>query len=96
MHNGRTFGHPNSRFSRVVFSVPSKIILHGNIQHPSVVELPSFDISVELFLKEMIAAAHRWFQQTLDDPKVIENLENLLHYRPNGYDGHAVGVPVIA
>lgn len=52
-------------------------------------------ISVPIFVEEVAAAAHRWFEEVGATSRVQRNMEGFVRRRPDGIAPHLVGAPVI-
>ena len=95
VHRANLSGHAHFPTDSVIFTVPETgIALHG----------PIFDVSgrtamvidLVLFCKEMTAAVHRWYEDHHNDPKVEQNMKNLIRSCPAGLAPFVVGAPLIA
>ena len=109
LHQGN-FGHPKSKFDRVMFIGPeSQIKAHdvvitvapgvkiGGIDVKELrLEGQLLQLDVALFCKSIIDAAREWSIAKIDDANVQANLASLVRYRPNGLPPFSVGVPTIA
>jgi hypothetical protein len=91
IHNGQLFGHPNARYSRVVFTTTVKMYEATSELFGQTV----LQMDVARFGESMIFAAWEWYDEKRDDPLVIANMPNLIHMRPQG-TAHFQGMPVIA
>ncbi|HBI17990.1 MAG TPA: hypothetical protein DDY79_01425 [Brevundimonas sp.] len=95
IHRGQTFGHPNARYSRIIFALPGPAIFGGfEVRREGV--LPTRTISVQIFCQTMIDAVERWIAATQADAAIAEALDGLVRFRPEGFGIDIVGVPVIA
>jgi hypothetical protein len=95
VHRGNFSGNPKFGFTHVIFTVPeTKSKLHG----PSVIagEKKSLLLDLISFCKEMETAARRWFQDHKSDPKVAEDMRNLIRFCPNGIMPFVSGLAVVA
>ncbi len=103
LHQGN-FGHPKSRYDRVVFLAPNKSFrLSGDIlvtSAPGVnfgsVQGKVLQIEALWFCQQFISAARNWAETKRQDPNVQTNLPNLVRFRPEGLSPYIVGVPLIA
>lgn len=97
IHRGQTFGHPKARFERVVFILPDR---GGNsFQVQSTMKdslLPVLSISVTTFCDAIVKGAFEWIAATSSNAIVQANAPGLIRFRPQGYENHVVGMPVIA
>lgn len=98
LHQGQTFGHPKSRFNRVVFILPDKGGNQFTLGH-----CRSGDddkgvsaISTSTFCNAFIDAAQDFIAATRDDEVVQKNILGLVRFRPEGYERYISGLPVIA
>lgn len=91
LHQGK-LGRPGMQYSRVLFTIPNSrnIVLHNNIINDAL------NLDVVHFCNDVIAAARNWLAAKHDDVCVIENLPNLVRYRPQGLSPYIVGLPLIA
>jgi hypothetical protein len=109
LHQGH-FGHPKSKFNRVLFIGPeSRIKAHDVINTVrddvfiggvSAIELRVAGqillLDVVQFCHTIMDGAKKWVISKAGDPFVERNLPNLVRYRPNGLPPFSVGVPTIA
>ncbi|WP_269514448.1 hypothetical protein [Brevundimonas subvibrioides] len=98
LHNGMFASHPGSQYDRILFTLPNpRMTLHENISRNNggIIE-SALQLDAKLFCEAMATAARRWYLLKKDDPKVVQNLPNLVRVRPNGVSPHIVGVPLIA
>lgn len=111
LHNGK-FGHPKSRFDRVVFVSPqSRFQMHGTIMKvgddvmiggKSAKELRMagdiLGLNVQTFCEVIIERATVWWQEKHKDANVLANLPTLVRYRPpeESLPPFFVGVPIVA
>ncbi|RZN21130.1 hypothetical protein CWO90_33560 [Bradyrhizobium sp. Leo121] len=109
LHQGH-FGHPKSKFNRVIFLGPeSPIKAHDVIM--TVTDDVSFGgmsamdlrlagrilhLDVLRFCQTIIDGAKNWILAKTGDPFVERNLANLVRYRPDGLPPFSYGVPTIA
>jgi hypothetical protein len=109
LHQGH-FGHPKSKFNRVLFIGPeSRVKAHDVIM--TVLNDVSFGgvsaselrlsgqilhLDVGRFCQTIMDGARKWVISKAGDPFVERNLPNLVRYRPNGLPPFSVGVPTIA
>lgn len=97
VHRANMAGHPQFGATHVIFSLPeSPAKMHAfSIVHQAENKTAAmFDLA--LFCSAMIAAAQRWYEDHYQEPKVIENMQNLICYRPDGASPFVVGQPVVA
>jgi hypothetical protein len=109
LHQGH-FGHPKSRFDRIMFIGPeSSIKMHDVIINvePGVsfsgMSASSLRLQGRLlqldavrFCETIRDAARDWVVTKSNDPNVSANLQNLVRFRPEGLPPFSVGVPTIA
>jgi hypothetical protein len=109
LHQGH-FGHPKSRFDRVIFVGPeSPIKAHDvimtvrddvSIGGTKATELglagEILHMEVSQFCRAIMDGAGKWVLSKAGDPFVERNLPNLVRYRPNGLPPFSIGVPTIA
>lgn len=109
LHQGH-FGHPKSKFDRVIFLGPeSRIKAHDVVI--TVSDEASFggtraadlrltgrilQLGVSEFCQAIMDGARQWVILRAGDPYVERNLPNLVRYRPHGLPPFSVGVPTIA
>jgi hypothetical protein len=98
VHRASFIGSPHFDATHVVFTVPET---GSSIHALSVVAgangekvAACFDL-IE-FCKAMDLAARRWFQDHKSDPKVAENLANVIRWAPEGVSPFLRGGPVVA
>lgn len=99
LHQGQTFGHPKSRFERVVFILPDKgnnQFTFGSLSVGGEEVKPVSAISTVTFCTAFLEAANEFLAATKDNEIVQKNLEGLIRFRPQGYERYIVGKPVIA
>jgi hypothetical protein len=97
LHQGQTFGHPKSRFSRVVFILPDKGSNQFQIGKMSLQdEAPVSAISTSTFCNAFLDAVREFIAATKDDPIVQANVTGLVRFRPEGFERYILGTPVIA
>lgn len=91
LHQGR-FGHPNSQYGRVLFTVPSaqRNVFHNNILNDAL------NLDAIIFCRDMIGSTRQWFTAARSDATVKANLPNLVQFRPKGLAPYMVGMPLIA
>lgn len=95
VHRADFRGHPYFDATHVLFTTPeSGSSMHGFTIGNGEKSAAMFDLKT--FCDAMITAARRWFQDNQNDPKVTENLKNLISFRPNGVSPFVVGLPVVA
>ena len=94
VHRGNAAGHPFFGATNVMFALPeSPVKMHGMALQ--VGDKVSTAFVLENFCNEMIAAAHRWYDDHKADAKVIENMPKLLSYKPDGLPPFVSGSPMI-
>jgi len=109
LHQGH-FGHPKSKFNRVLFIGPeSQIKSHDVVM--SVADKVSFGgmsatelrlagkvllLDAVQFCQTIMDSTRKWVISKNGDTFVERNLPNLVRYRPNGLPPFSVGVPTIA
>jgi len=88
-------GLKGQQFERVLFTTAENpvrmhncVLQHGNRAVAS--------MDANMFCHDIIEAARAWYAMMKDDPVVIANMSNLVHYRPHGLAPFFVGDPVIA
>lgn len=100
VHRANAAGHPYLGATHVIFTTPETqggihgIIMEGlggdgNIKRAAILDLARF-------CTEMIAGAFRWYEDHQNDPKVTENMNNLIRYLPGGLSPFVRGAPVVA
>lgn len=95
VHRADLTGHAYFQGSHVVFTVPeSRAHLHAMSIVNGEKTAAMFDL--ELFCEAMTAAARQWYKDHKDSPMVIENLKNIIRWRPDGVHPFLGGAPVVA
>lgn len=95
LHQGSAFGHRDSRFKAVAFTLPSVDGgMHNNVGNMNGVVVLNLDAVT--FCKDVIEAARRWRERNATNPNVLKNEKHIMRYRANGLDPYFVGLPVIA
>lgn len=88
LHQGRV-SHPDMQFERVIFTLPGRGFIHGNI----------FDRVLNLdltrFCNDVMQSVRDWLGANQTNPNVIKNLPNLVQFRPHGLPPSMIGMPVI-
>jgi hypothetical protein len=103
LHQGN-FGHPKSRYDRVIFIAPNQSIRMANDALVTIAPGVSFgDVSGKVlqidpawFCEQFIVGVRQWAANRINDPNVQTNLPNLVRLRPEGLPPYAVGLQVIA
>ncbi len=99
LHQGQAFGHPKSRFERIVFILPDKgnnQFIFGSMKIGNEDVKPVSAISTITFCNAFLEAAKEFVVTTQANEIVQKNLEGLIRFRPEGYERYIVGLPVIA
>lgn len=109
LHQGH-FGHPKSKFDRVIFFGPESPI-RGHDIILSVRDDVSFGgiraaevglsgqilvLDAARFCRTIMDGAKQWVTSKRGDPFVERNLPNLVRYRPYGLPPFSIGIPTIA
>jgi hypothetical protein len=103
LHQGN-FGHPDSRYDRVIFIAPNQPIRMMKDILVTIAPGISFgDITGKVlqidpawFCGQFIDATQQWAVKKINDPNVQANIPNLVRLRPEGLPPYAVGLEVIA
>jgi len=96
VHRANMAGHPKFDATHVVFTIPeSGASIHAL---SIVVEMQNkkaamFDLVQ--FCQGMVNAAHRWYENHKDNPKVQSNMSSLIRYCPEGLKPFVGGTPVV-
>ncbi|WP_417591047.1 hypothetical protein [Parasphingorhabdus sp.] len=91
-HNGQ-FGHPKmGKFERVLFTMRDRsgIVVHRNMISGA------YQLDVETFCADMIAAGRAWITKMTKDRNVQRNLNRLVAFRPDGMPPYIMGKPLVA
>ncbi len=96
IHRGQTFGHPKSRYRRVVFILPHPEGTQAQFIFKDSEPLPVCAMSVDVFCQDVLNGAQKWIEATKDNAIVQRNLEGLVRVRPEGYPPAFAGHMVIA
>lgn len=97
VHNGMLFGHPKSRYDRVLFGLPSRTLIHeGIFENNGGIQEKALMLDSKVFCEKMILAAHEWIAAEAENEIVLKNLPNLVRLRQEGLSPHVVGIAVIA
>jgi hypothetical protein len=92
LHQGRMgLMRKGRQFGRVLFSVRDTSGLFDSNRLDDAVQ---FDTTT--FCNVIAEAVREWFQAAQDDPIVVQNLPNLVKYRPQGLAPYMTGIPLIA
>jgi hypothetical protein len=94
IHRGNSSGHPHFGATHVIFCVPET----EHQIHALTLEVgnkASAMFSLNQFLNTMIGAVYAWYADKKDDPRVVENIPQLLSWRPNGISPFLRGAPVV-
>ncbi|RWQ16106.1 hypothetical protein [Mesorhizobium sp.] len=95
VHRADFRGHPHFGATHVIFTTPeSERTLHGFSILAGEKTAAMFDL--RLFCGAMDLAARRWAEDHKNDPKVAENLKNLISSRPSGVPPFTEGFMVVA
>ena len=95
VHRANLVGHHLFEFTHVIFTTPETPLgLHG-------VTIEFFDkkalaIDVVLFCREIDAAARRWYAENEKNPKVTENIKDIIRSCPDGLHPFVKGGPIVA
>jgi hypothetical protein len=82
VHRGNMAGHPNFAATHVIFSLPkSPAKIHAMSMVHTAQNKTAAMLDLSLFCGAMIRAAERWYEDHHHEPKVIENMQNLIRYR---------------
>lgn len=96
VHNSLSFGHPSSRYDRVIFQPPQGFIVHEILNEGNGGSSEkSLTLNLERFCHLMIAAVQVWYGAKGTDAIVQLNLPDLVRSRPEGIAPHIVGSLVI-
>jgi hypothetical protein len=95
VHRADLAGHDKFSATHVVFTLPEST---GGVHALSIIqgEKTAAMFDLVLFCDAMINAATAWYEDHHADPKVQENLKNLIRYCPTGLSPFVVGLPVVA
>ena len=96
VHRANMAGHPKFDATHVIFTLPeSRAHTHAFsiVNEQQQKKAAMFDL--EMFYKAMDQAARRWYEDHQNDPKVAENMKNLIRYSPIGLSPFLNGVPVV-
>jgi hypothetical protein len=95
VHRADLTGHAYFDGSHVIFTAPET---QGSVHAVSIVvedkKAAMFDLV--LFCDAMTEAARMWYEDHKHDAMVVENLKNIIRWRPEGVSPFFVGVPVVA
>lgn len=89
-HNGR-FGDLKHNVARVVFSLP-----FGGNRFINMQINDAFVYSVEDFCRNIMRAVRAWYAANSGVARVVQNLERMGQYRPEGLAPYIGGMPVLA
>jgi hypothetical protein len=101
VHRANLAGHNKIGADNIIFTVPES---NQWIQGISIViknedgsdnkKAPYFDLKT--FCGTLVEAVFAWYEDNQNDPKVKENMENLIRYCPNGLPPYFPQGPVVA
>lgn len=95
IHRANLAGHALIGVTNVIFTLPeSTLKVHALSLQVGDKIAPTFDLI--LFCKTMMRAAHAWYEDNQNDPKVEANMKNLIRYCENGLAPFVVGQPLVA
>jgi hypothetical protein len=95
VHRGNFAGHPKVNWTNVVFTVPeSAVQVHALSLQAGEKIAPAF--SLQQFCAAMIAAAQKWYEDHQNDTNVVENMNDLIRWCPNGLAPFVKGTPIVA
>lgn len=96
VHRGDLRGHAQFKNSHVVFTVPeSRATIHAlTLMWDDDTSASMFDLV--MFSDAIIDAGRRWYVDNRNDNTVLENMKNLIRWRPHGVPPFVDGVPVVA
>ncbi|MCY1644783.1 hypothetical protein [Methylorubrum sp. SL192] len=95
VHRANFSGHHKLEATHVIFTIPgSGFAIHGGrLKMPLKTALM---LDLVSFCDAMVLAAQRWYAENRGNPKVSENLNDLIRLCPNGLPPFLEGVPVVA
>jgi hypothetical protein len=96
VHRASFAAHPKLGWTHVIFTIPTldSVAIHAMSFQAGNKIAAMFDVTK--FCRTMDLAARRWFSDHKDDPKVAENISNLIRFCPNGLAPFVDGFPVVA
>lgn len=95
VHRADLRGHPYFEGTHVIFTVPESASgFHALTFGVGEKRAAMFDLL--LFCDAMKGAARAWYDDHKEDAQVIENLTNLIRWRPEGLAPFVGGTPVVA
>jgi hypothetical protein len=96
VHRGDFTGHKRMpKRLKILFTLPNRgIMARMNIGVER--DFRFINLDTKVFCLQMITAARDWYKDHETDAVVHSNLINLIRYRPNGYPGASLAIPVIA
>jgi hypothetical protein len=96
VHQGRV-GHPNLRYSRIVFSLPQSAFRGSLVSGFNAGSDEVFlMLDAEQFCHAVMNQVRIWMEEKETDATVKMNLPRLVQFRPNGLPPNIAGVPLIA
>lgn len=95
VHRADLTGHAYFEGSHVIFTVPKT---RPSIHALSIVagDKTAAMFDLVLFCEAMTTAARQWYMDHKENPIVIENLKNIIRWRPSGVHPFLGGAPVVA
>jgi hypothetical protein len=95
VHRASMAGHPDFGPTHVIFTIPETgLPIHALFLEHGEKTAAVFDLVT--FCVAMVSAARRWYEDHKDDPKVAENMKNLIRFCPRGLHPFLVGAPIVA
>jgi hypothetical protein len=83
LHRGE-FGHPQSRFDRVIFTLPANVRMERSTIHYTGGVLNALQLDLVWFCQAMTKAVRAWVERERDNPNVVANMESVIRFRPRG------------
>jgi hypothetical protein len=95
VHRANLAGHPKLDYTHVIFTLPTELLaVHGIDIEGNGKKAVCLDLRA--FCGAMRVAAEKWFQDHGTNTVVVENMRNLISFRPNGVQPFFGGNPVVA
>jgi hypothetical protein len=95
VHRANFSGHPKVDWTNVVFTVPETGSQIHALSMRTADKIAAM-FSLEMFCGSMIAAANKWYKENKNNPKVSQNMNDLIRWCPNGLSPFVGGAPVVA
>ena len=95
VHRADFRGHPHFDCTHVIFTTPETPV-HMHAFSIEVGEKTAAMFDIKMFCQAMISGARRWYEDNKSNPKIEENLANLISLRPTGLSPFVKGGPVVA